>query len=354
MSDDRDMVEALCAQVIDAVQQRDTLSPRGGDSKAFYGETINARPLELAEHRGIVSYQPTELVITARAGTPLTIIEAALAEQHQMLPFEPPHFGDDATLGGAIACGLSGPRRPWQGAARDLVLGTRMINGKGEHLRFGGEVMKNVAGYDVSRLLTGSLGTLGAITEVSVKVLPAPEQELTLVQPADQATALRRFRQWCAEPLPLSGLAHLDGQLYIRLSGTSHGIVAARQHLGGEESDMSFWHELREQQLAFFSVQPQAPLWRVSVPPATPVLEDAAQTLVDWAGGLRWIRSDAPAHTIREQVERHGGHALCFRGVCDGARFHPLPEGQLALHRRIKQALDPHGVFSPGRMYRSL
>jgi glycolate oxidase FAD binding subunit len=354
MSDDRDIADALCAQVAVAVQQRKTLRPRGSDSKLFYGEAINAQPLELGGHRGIVNYQPTELVITARAGTPLQVIEAELADQRQMLPFEPPHFGDHATLGGAIASGLSGPRRPWQGAARDLVLGTRMINGQGEHLRFGGEVMKNVAGYDVSRLLTGSLGTLGAITEVSLKVLPAPEQELSLVQSADQATALRRFREWCAQPLPLSGLAHFDGQLHIRLSGTAAGIAAARQRLGGDESDIVFWDQLREQQLAFFGAQSPRPLWRVSVPPATPVLDDVAPGLVDWAGGLRWLRSDAPARTIRELAERHGGHATCFRGDCDADRLHPLSEGQLALHKRIKQALDPHGIFSPGRMYRSL
>ncbi|MDH3714931.1 MAG: glycolate oxidase subunit GlcE [Gammaproteobacteria bacterium] len=354
MSDDRDIAEALCAQVVEAIDQRKMLRPRGGDSKLFYGEAINAQPLEIGEHRGIVNYQPTELVITARAGTLLQAIEAELVEQRQMLPFEPPHFSDQATLGGTIASGLSGPRRPWQGAARDLVLGTRMINGQGEHLRFGGEVMKNVAGYDVSRLLTGSLGTLGAITEVSLKVLPAPEQELTLVQTVDQATALRRFRAWCAEPLPLSGLAHLDGQLYIRLSGTAAGIAAACQRLGGDESTMSFWDELREQRLAFFSAQPQLPLWRVSVPPATPVLDDIGSALVDWAGGLRWVRSDAPAGSIREQAERHGGHATCFRGDCDADRLHPLSEPQLALHRRVKQALDPHGIFSPGRMYRSL
>ncbi|MDH3450773.1 MAG: glycolate oxidase subunit GlcE [Gammaproteobacteria bacterium] len=354
MSDDRDITEALCAQVTEALERRTTVRPRGGDSKAFYGEAINSQPLELSEHRGIVNYQPTELVITARAGTPLEEIEAALAAQRQMLPFEPPHFGAGATLGGAVASGLSGPRRPWLGAVRDLVLGMRVINGRGEHLHFGGEVMKNVAGYDVSRLMTGSLGTLGVITEVSLKVLPAPEQELTLVQSADQGSALRRFREWCAEPLPLSGLAYLDGQLFIRLSGTEAGIAAARQRLGGDESAMAFWVALREQRLAFFSEQPQLAVWRVSVPPAVPALEDLAPVLVDWAGGLRWLRSDAPAQTIREWAERHGGHATCFRGDCDASRFHPLSEAQLALHRRIKQALDPQAIFSPGRMYRSL
>ncbi len=354
MGEDRDIGEALCAQVIEAAQQRKPLRPRGGDTKDFYGEAINAETLDLAPHRGIVQYQPTELVITARAGTPLRLIEAALIEHRQMLPFEPPHFGEHATLGGAIACGLSGPRRPWQGGARDLVLGTRMINGRGEHLRFGGEVMKNVAGYDVSRLLTGSLGTLGAITEVSLKVLPAPEQELTLVQQAEPMTALQRFRNWRAQPLPLSGLACLDDRLYIRLSGTEAGVASARERLGGELLDAPFWDDLREQRLAFFQADPEVPLWRISVPPATPLLEDVGETLVDWAGALRWVRSDAPGQTVRELAERHGGHATCFRGDCAAGRFHPLPETQLTLHRRIKQALDPHGIFSPGRMYRSL
>ncbi len=352
MGETGDLSGELCARVAEAAADGDPISPLGGGTKAFYGEPINAAPLPLDGHRGIVNYQPTELVLSARAGTPLAEIEATLAEHRQMLPFEPPHFGAGATLGGTIACGLSGPRRPFQGAARDLVLGTRMINGRGEHLRFGGEVMKNVAGYDVSRLLTGSLGTLGVITEVSMKVLPAPPAEITLTFEHDAAAAIAAFRRWCAAPLPLSGLAHWAGRSYVRLSGTEAGLDAARARLGGEPAGTDFWLELREQRLAFF--EREGALWRLSVPPASAPIALPGEQLIDWAGGLRWLASDAGADEIRRVAAGLGGHATRWRGGAQTPFFHPLPPAMLALHQRVKRALDPGGIFSPGRLYRAL
>ncbi len=324
-----------------------------GGSKAFFGRMCEGEPLDVSGHRGIVSYEPSELVITARAGTPLAEIEAALAQNNQLLPFEPPHFGDRATLGGMVAAGLSGPRRPWGGSLRDAVLGVKILNGRGEVLRFGGQVMKNVAGYDLSRLMAGALGTLGVLLEVSLKVLPRPAVERTRVFELDADSALARQVEWGRRPLPLSGTLHDAGRLYVRLCGSGQGVQAALDQLGGEECAASPWTAAREQTLPFF--QGTAPLWRISLPAAAPGLNLPGETLTEWGGALRWLRADLPAPSVRQRAAALGGHATLFRGHDGrGEVFQPLAPAMLALHKRLKQSLDPRGIFNPGRLYEGL
>ncbi|HFD80566.1 MAG TPA: glycolate oxidase subunit GlcE [Gammaproteobacteria bacterium] len=342
----------LCAQVEQACRNRLALCLRGTGSKAFYGREPRGQVLDLSPHRGVLSYEPSELVVRARAGTPLAEIEAMLAAERQMLAFEPPRFGGSGTLGGAVATGLSGPRRPFSGAARDFVLGAGLINGRGERLGFGGQVMKNVAGYDLSRLMCGALGTLGVLTEVSLKVLPRPEIECTLVQPCSQPRALERLERWNSQPLPLSAACWHEDQLYLRLSGSEAGVQEAQRQLGTAQllEDDDWWPALRDHRHPFF--QRQAPLWRLSVPPATAPLALTGEWLIDWAGGQRWLYSEEDPARIRTLTCEAGGHASLFRGGDRrGTVFQPLPPALMALHRRLKQALDPAGILNPGRLY---
>ncbi len=352
---DADHSSRLADAVREATAAATTLDIVGGGSKAFYGRAARgSRPLAVGGHRGIVSYQPGELVLTARCGTPLAEIDEALAAKGQWLAAELPHFGPAATLGGAVACGLSGPARPYLGALRDFVLGVRLINGRGEILRFGGEVMKNVAGYDISRLATGSLGTLGVILEVSLKVLPRPTATATLRLTQDADAAIGLCNTLAGKPHPLTAAAWLDGQLYLRLAGARTAVEASRAVIGGEvvdggEAD-SLWADLREQRLPFFSGD--LPLWRLSLPPTSAPLTLPGTQLIDWGGAQHWLRSAAPADAVREAATRAGGHATLFRhGARDGAVFQPLPVGLARLHAAIKRQFDPAGVFNPGRFY---
>ena len=339
----------LLEQVNQALAARTPLRIQGSGSKAFLGRPVAGELLDTREHRGIVTYDPTELVITVRAGTPLAELEAALAEAGQMLPCEPPHFGEGATVGGMIAAGLSGPRRPWSGSVRDFVLGTRVITGLGKHLRFGGEVMKNVAGYDLSRLMAGSFGCLGVLTEVSLKVLPKPRLCTSLRLEIDLERALLKLAEWGQQPIPISPASH-DGQaLHLRLEGGEGSVKAARERIGGEDLDSGYWNELREQRLAFFD--DARPLWRLSRPNDTPMLAMPGEQLVDWGGAQRWLKSDAEAQTIRAVVSEVGGHATCFTPGATPSPFQPLGEPLLRYHRQLKAALDPQGIFNPGRMY---
>ena len=348
------------AELVDRVKQAAAsgtpLCVRGSGSKACYGRHCAGEALDLTGHRGIVSYAPSELVITARAGTPLAEIEAALQAHGQHLPFEPPHFGPGATLGGTVAAGLSGPRRPWGGAVRDAVLGVKLVNGRGEVLQFGGQVMKNVAGYDLSRLMVGALGTLGVLLEVSVKVLPGPAEERTRVFELDPAAAAGRLTEWGRKPLPLSATLYQAGRLHVRLGGSAQGVRAAVEQMGGEPlaaGDEALWHQVREQALPFF--QAEAPLWRIALPPAAPELNLPGETLTEWGGALRWLRTALPAERVRQRAAALGGHATLFRGHDGvGPVFQPLAPALLALHRRVKQALDPLGLFNPGRLYEGL
>ncbi|MFJ4110030.1 glycolate oxidase subunit GlcE [Pseudomonas sp. NPDC089758] len=350
MSLDRDMSQDLLEQVNQALSLNTPLRIQGSNSKAMLGRPVAGEIVDTRRHRGIVSYDPTELVLTARAGTPLQEIEATLFEAGQMLPCEPPHFGAGATLGGAVAAGLSGPRRPWAGSVRDYVLGTRVITGHGKLLRFGGEVMKNVAGYDVSRLMAGSFGCLGLLTEVSLKVLPRPRQCLSLRLPMDRHQALAELVEWGQQPLPISAACHDGEALYLRLEGGEGSVQSARQRLGGDVLDSRFWSELREQRLAFFDGD--EPLWRLSVPIDTAELDLPGRQLIDWGGAQRWLKSSAPASVIREQVAKAGGHATGFTpGEHSSA---PLPAALMRYHHALKRQLDPQGLFNPGRLYPDL
>jgi glycolate oxidase FAD binding subunit len=350
---DCDLTSELQARVRDAAERGTPLAIRGGGSKAFYGRAVQGEPLEVAGHRGVVSYEPTELVITARAGTPLAEVEALLAGRGQMLPFEPPHFGGQATIGGMVAAGLSGPARPWAGAVRDAVLGVKILNGRGEILSFGGQVMKNVAGYDLSRLMAGALGTLGVILEVSLKVLPRPARMTTLVQELDAAGAARHLAAWGRQPLPISATLHQEDRLYIRLSGTALGVAAAQKTIGGEAADAGIWEDLREQRLDFF--QTGLPLWRLSLPAAAGRLDLPGDSLSEWGGALRWLKTGLPAAKVRAAAAVAGGHATLFRGHDgQGEVFRPLSPVLMGLHQRLKQSLDPRGILNPGRMYAGL
>ncbi len=337
----------LLEQVRAALAEGNALRIRGGDSKARIGRQVTGLELDTREHRGIVSYDPTELVVTVRAGTPLAELERVLDEKSQWLACEPPHLGAGATVGGMVAAGLSGPRRPWAGSVRDFVLGTRVITGLGKHLRFGGEVMKNVAGYDLSRLMAGSFGCLGVLTEVSLKVLPKPRAVANLRLTVDLPEALRKLAEWGQQPLPISAACHDGEALHLRLEGGEGSVAAARERLGCETVEPGFWEALKEQRLPFFD-DPR-PLWRLSLPNACPVLDLPGTQLVDWGGAQRWLKSDASAEDIRSIAQKAGGHAICFDG--GESPFHPLPEPLLRYHRQLKAQLDPQGIFNPGRMY---
>ncbi|MDT6960517.1 MULTISPECIES: glycolate oxidase subunit GlcE [unclassified Cupriavidus] len=358
----------------DAIRQaRDSRTPlrlRGGGSKDFYGQALSGTVLDTRAYRGIVDYDPAELVITARCGTPLAEIEDTLAGHRQMLAFEPPHFaapgqGSSATLGGAVAAGLSGPRRQAVGALRDFVLGAQLMDGQGEILNFGGQVMKNVAGYDVSRLLAGSLGTLGLITEVSLKVLPVPFDDATLRFGMAQAEAIDQLNKWGGKPLPIAASAWHDGVLHVRLSGATAAVRAARESLGGETVDAShgaqLWAALREQTHPFFTPAREAghALWRIAVPTVTPPLDLPGGTLVEWGGGQRWWlapdASAASADHVRAIAQAAGGHATLFRnGDKAVGVFTPLAAPLAAIHKRLKASFDPAGIFNPQRLYPGL
>ncbi len=358
----RDLIPELTEQVRAAASESRALGIRGGGTKSFLGRDTAAEadsePLEVVGHAGILNYQPEELVLTARAGTTLETIEAALAERGQQLPFEPPHCGPGATLGGTIACGLSGPARPYAGAARDLVLGARVLTGRAEVLRFGGEVMKNVAGYDVSRLMAGAFGTLGVLLDLSLKVLPVAAMTRTRVQACGESQAIGLMNAWAARPLPITATCWDGEHLWVRLAGAEQGVAAAIAAIGGEplepEAADAFWtHKIREQGHGFFAGD--LPLWRISVPPATPPLGLSGKQLIEWGGAQRWLRTDAPPERIRVTVAAAGGHATLFRGGDrTGEVFHPLPEALVRVHRNLKAAFDPQGILNPGRIYPGL
>jgi glycolate dehydrogenase FAD-binding subunit len=354
-------VTALAEQIRAAAAERTTLRVRAGGSKDFYGNAPRGVPLDPRALRGIVSYEPAELALAARAGTPLAEIESTLAAHGQMLSFEPPHFGPDATIGGTVACGLAGPRRAAAGFAyggvRDFVLGAQLLDGRAQLLRFGGLVMKNVAGYDVARLLTGSLGALGVITEVSLKVVPRPAAEQTLRFAMEETTALTQLNRWGGQPLPVSASAWQAGLLYLRLSGSEAALSAAVRSLGGERLDPSaaqqLWLGIREQTHPFFAAG--LPLWRLSVPSTAAPLGDSEAQLIEWGGALRWLRSARPAAELRAQARQLGGHATLFRAAGPEREvFTPLSGPLLAIHRRLRAQFDPDGLFDAGRLVHGL
>lgn len=348
-------LDSLIDKVRKAAERSRPLRIRGGGTKDFYGQVLHGELLDVRALAGVVSYEPSELVVTVRAGTRLRELEDLLAEQGQCLPFEPPRFGVASTVGGMVAAGLSGPARASVGSLRDYVLGVQMVNGKGELLTFGGQVMKNVAGYDVSRLMAGSMGTLGVIVQVSLKVLPTSPAESTLVFELSETSARQQLNRWGGQPLPLNASYWADGYLLVRLRGAQAAVAAARKSMGGQvlEKDADRqWMWLRDQALPFFRFDHGEALWRVSVPDtATPL--NLGPTLIEWHGAQRWVKlppSFAPR--VREAAARAGGHATLFRGG-DGQTpvFTPLTEPLARISHALKYEFDPAGIFGPGRMF---
>ena len=372
------VLEKFSEAVRQSAKTGGTLRLRGGGTKDFYGQALQGDILDTGAYSGIVTYEPSELVITARCGTKLAELETALRERSQMLPFEPPHFsggsnqngqpprsdaaaGSFATVGGMVAAGLSGTRRLAAGAVRDFVLGVKLMDGRGNVLEFGGQVMKNVAGYDVSRLMSGSLGTLGIILETSLKVLPAPVAEATLRLELPEDKAIETLNRWGGKPLPVSATAFKGGELAVRLSGASAAVKAASEKIGGERvgdaQAARLWIGIREQIDPFFRnrIEDGSPLWRLSVPSATPPLKLPGEQMIEWGGALRWLASNADARSIRDAAKRAGGHATLFRGGDKSVGvFQPLAPPLMKIHRELKRGFDPHGVLNRGRMYPDL
>lgn len=348
-------LQTLTETVRAAAARATPLRIRGGGSKDFYGQALVGEPLDTRALSGIVSYEPSELVVTARAGTPLAELEAALAAQGQCLPFEPPHFGPGATVGGMVASGLNGPARASVGAVRDYVLGLSLLNGRAELLSFGGQVMKNVAGYDLSRLMAGALGTLGLIVEVSLKVLPQAPAERSLCFELDEEAARIQLNRWGGQPLPVNASCWHEGRLSVRLRGARAAVAAALKTMGGEavaEGGDTPWAGLREQTLAFFAPRPGLALWRLSLPDTAAALA-LGPSLVEWGGAQRWVWLPADeAGRVRAAAARAGGHATLFRGS-DGRTpvFTPLPPTLARIQRDLKAQFDPAGIFNRGRLY---
>lgn len=346
----------LQARVRAAVAARSPLAIRGSGSKDFYGLAIVGDVLDTRPYAGIVDYDPTELVLTARAGTPLADIEREMHERGQMLACEPPHFGGGATVGGAVASGLSGPRRPYAGAIRDIVLGVRVIDGKGEDLHFGGRVMKNVAGFDVARLMTGALGTLGVLTEVSLKCIPRPKAEATRVLDCSAEDSIRLTNEWGGKPIAISATCHHAGRLAVRLSGAVPAVEAAVKKIGGASmaDGAAFWRSVRDQAHPHFVAAKGAPLWRLSVKATAPYTDLGGEQLIEWSGALRWLVAGPRCDPgrVRAWAQGNGGHATLFRADDkSGGAFHPLSPPLQALHRRLKAAFDPADIFNRGRFY---
>jgi glycolate oxidase FAD binding subunit len=349
-------LHGFCARITEAHAASRPVRLRGAGTKDFYGEHCEGEILDLRHYNGVVDYDPSELVLTARCGTPLSSIQSLLAQHQQYLAFDPPAFGGDPTIGGIVAAGLSGPQRVRAGAVRDFVLGAVLLGFDGELLQFGGKVMKNVAGFDVARLLCGSLGFLGPILEVSLKVLPLPRAQQTLCFEMTADEALGAFNRWAGKPLPICASAWLDDRAWIRLAGAPSALRAARQQLGGEiveaDSASSWWQSVRDQTQAFF--RGASSLWRISLPARTPPLTLAGSPLIEWGGALRWYAQDLPASSVREIAVAADGTALHWRGGTAGQRFHPLSASVLNIHRQLKARFDPHRIFNRGRLLAEL
>ncbi|WP_295952448.1 glycolate oxidase subunit GlcE [Rhodoferax sp.] len=357
--------DPVLQRLIDQVRSaHKPLDIQGGNTKHFYGEIPHGEVLDMRPLTGISSYEPSELVVTVRAGTRLAELEARLAEKGQCLPFEPPRFGPDGTVGGMVAAGLSGPSRASVGCVRDYVLGTTVLNGQGEVLSFGGQVIKNVAGYDVSRVMAGSLGVLGVICEVSLKVLPIATATATRVFAMDEAAALKQLNAWAGQPLPINASAWHHGQLHLRLAGAQAAVTAACAKLGGTvvepEIATSWWDSVRDHQHAFFHLDSNhlakgEHLWRLSVPATTPPLDLPGVQCIEWGGAQRWLRGQATVKQVRAAAVRAGGHATLFRGAAPRTEvFTPLSAPLQRIHKGLKTAFDPRGIFNPGRMYPGL
>jgi glycolate oxidase FAD binding subunit len=361
-------MDAALARLVDHVQTaraaKAGLRIVGGGTKDFYGNLLQGDLLDIKPLAGISNYEPSELVVTVRAGTLLDELEATLAGKGQHLAFEPPRYVARGTVGGMVAAGLAGPARASAGGVRDHVLGATLLNGKGQVLTFGGQVMKNVAGYDVSRALAGSMGTLGVICEVSLKVLPVPTATATIRFECEQAEALRRLNAWGGQPLPIGASAWWAGMLVLRLSGARAAVEAALAQLGGDVIDAplaaAFWRGLRDHGDEFFATAAKAEdqgaaLWRLGLPQTAAPLTLPGEQLIEWGGAQRWLSTSADAATVRAAAEQAGGHATLFRAKDKSAgAFHPLSPALEQIHRGLRDSFDPERVFNRGRLYASL
>jgi len=365
-----DLSHSLQQQVKEAIAKQSPLFIHGGQSKLFYGNfydnniyenNINAKALDISAHTGVISYEPSELYITVRAGTLLSDVETLLTENQQILPFEPPHYTDKTTIGGAVAAGIAGPRRAYTGSVRDAILGVQIINGEGEIVNFGGQVMKNVAGYDLSRLMVRSHGTLGVILSVSLRLLPKPDADMTLTFEADQQQALDYFKQIRVQQQPITASCWHDNRVYIRLSASDNILQnckqSAKQKIIGDElaEADSFWKAIRDHQHSFFQGSDK-PLWRFSLPPSSEIFARINnEPLLEWGGAQRWVRTNTPANIIQNIANSRKGYATLIQGDIPGVpRFPVLEENLLKLHKRLKNKMDPHGIFNPNRMYQGL
>lgn len=351
------LIDQLCERVSKAASQNRPIRIVGGGTKNFYGGPLEGDTLDIHEWSGILSYEPTELVMSVKAGTPLSDVESALAEQGQELAFEPPRFGKNSTIGGAIVSGLSGPARLARGPVKDYLLGCTIIDGRGQLLHFGGTVMKNVAGYDVSRILPGSMGTLGLAVDLSIKVLPKAPAQITLQFDMDTNEAIRKVNEWLSSPLPINASVYLDGTLFVRLRGAHAAVAQAAKTLGGQKledkAENRLWEQIRDQKHTFFKTD--GDVWRLSVPPTTPDLALDGETLIEWGGGLRWFKPTEAVsdETIRRLTERVGGHATLYISHDFSGKshtFHPPQAAMLNLQKRLKNQFDPAGIFNRNRM----
>lgn len=357
---DQDFSQTIADKVAEAYASSQALNISGAGSKAFLGEAPkDAEPLEMAAHRGIIEYDPSELVLVVRAGTPLAEIEALLAEKNQMLGFEPPLADKGATIGGSVAAGLSGPRRPYSGAVRDFLLGAEFVNGKGEIIKAGGKVIKNVAGFDLFRPMAGAMGTLGVLLNVSLRLLPKPVEEATLViAERDQRKALRAMNNYPMHTPAITAACFDGAAIRLRLSGAKASIDHAQALLGGVlDNNTAYWQKLKNWQSGFFTDRQGEALWRISVPPMAEPLDLDGEELIDWGGAQRFFYASSfdenEASRIRARAEALGGQAECYTPGA-ASSFHPLPAEMLAVHQRVKAALDPKSILNPGRLYPGL
>jgi len=352
-----DINNKLLEQINSAFNDKTPLKISAGNSKTFYGNHVDGEIISTTEHTGIIEYQPSELVVTVRSGTLLSELEAELRSNKQMLAFEPPQHSENTTIGGVIACGLSGPRRAACGAARDFVLGTTIINGKAQKCRFGGQVMKNVAGYDASRLMAGAQGTLGVLLDISLKVLPVNETEVSLKLEIEMNESGKLIQQWIKQGLPVTASCFLKDTLYIRLGSTHSAVKRSRDIINkdfdSEEIDNNFWLLIKNQKHEFFNNTDK--LWRCSHQTTTKLYENSEDQLHEWNGALRWIHSDNDLYTLAEEQNGHAQrYPLANSSKTMTDIFHPLPPGILKIHKRLKQSFDPDNILNPGRLYTDL
>ena len=346
-----EVVEQYQAQIHQAIENKCKLRIVGGDTKSWYGNVHRepeAETLHTTLYRGVIEYEPSELFILVRAGTPLSEVQALLAQQGQMFAFEPPSFGESATMGGMVASGLSGPRRAYAAALKDHVLGVTLLNGRAEVLRFGSKVIKNVAGYDASRLMVGALGSLGVLLDVTLKVVPKPQAESNLVFAMSEVDALQKLNLWAGQPLPISASCYHAGRLTVRLSGAAAAVQAAERNLGGQfmRDGREFWASVREQQHHFFVPDPDLCLWRLSLPSNAPALSLRGKSMLEWGGAQRWLWTHEDANKVRETVKDLGGHATMFRFAATGTEvFTTLPHAIAKIEEAIRLAFDPHAIF---------